>query len=159
MKIKVPNLRSMRDFKGGRPDPSPSTSSPPCQQYFHPLTRALAKQPPTRVTPRSPQNADLQCLRVVVSRLSRWPRCPRPVLRPHRDNGSNCLDEAFKATTDTITNKSLQVNLQLTHELGGYIRWMRSRTPTENLKNTSNTKIHRLSLSATPRLPLRLGGY
>jgi hypothetical protein len=27
---------------------------------------------------------------------------------------------------------------------------MRSRAPTENLKNTSNTKIHRLSLSTTP---------
>jgi hypothetical protein len=36
---------------------------------------------------------------------------------------------------------------------------MRSRAPTENLKNTSNTKIHRLSLSVTPRLPLRLGDY
>jgi hypothetical protein len=49
----------------------------------------------------------------------------------------------------TITNKSSRVSLQLTHELGGYIRWMRSRAPTENLKNTSNTKIHWLSLSAT----------
>jgi hypothetical protein len=59
----------------------------------------------------------------------------------------------------TITNKSSRANLQLTHELEGYIRRMRSRAPTENLKNTSNTKTHRLSLSATPQLPLRLGGY
>jgi hypothetical protein len=58
--------------------------------------------------------------------------------------------ECPKATTATITNKSSQTSLQLTHELGGYIRWMCSRTPTENLKNTSNTKIHQLSLSATP---------
>jgi hypothetical protein len=59
----------------------------------------------------------------------------------------------------TITNKSSRASLQLTHELGGYIRRMHSRAPTENLKNTSNTKTHRLSLSATPQLPLRLGGY
>jgi hypothetical protein len=52
-----------------------------------------------------------------------------------------------------------RASLQLTHELGGYIRRMRSRAPTENLKNTSNTKTHRLSLSATPQLPLRLEGY
>jgi hypothetical protein len=59
----------------------------------------------------------------------------------------------------TITNKSSRASLQLTHELGGYIRWMRLRAPTENLKNTSNTKTHRLSLSTTPQLPLRLEGY
>jgi hypothetical protein len=64
-----------------------------------------------------------------------------------------------RATTATITNKSSRASLQLTHELGGYIRWMRSRAPTGNEKNTTNTKIIRLSLSATPRLPLRLGGY
>jgi hypothetical protein len=34
---------------------------------------------------------------------------------------------------------------------------MRSHAPTENLKNTTNIKIDRLSLSATPQLPLRLG--
>jgi hypothetical protein len=59
----------------------------------------------------------------------------------------------------TITSKSSRASLQLTHELGGYIRRLRSRAPTENLKNTSNSNIHQLSLSATPRLPLRLGGY
>jgi hypothetical protein len=58
-----------------------------------------------------------------------------------------------------ITNKSSRASLQLTHELGGYIRRMRSRAPTENLKNTSNTKTHLLSLSATPQLSLRLEGY
>jgi hypothetical protein len=42
------------------------------------------------------------------------------------------------------------VSLQLTHKLGGYIRRMRSRAPTENVKNIINTKIIRLSLSATP---------
>jgi hypothetical protein len=31
--------------------------------------------------------------------------------------------------------------------------------PIENMKNTINTKIVQLSLSATPWLPLRLGGY
>jgi hypothetical protein len=36
---------------------------------------------------------------------------------------------------------------------------MRSRAPTENEKNLTNTKIIRLSESATPQLPLRLGGY
>jgi hypothetical protein len=56
----------------------------------------------------------------------------------------------IQATTTTITNKSSRSSLQLTHELGGYIRRMRSRAPTENMKDTTNTKIIRLSLSATP---------
>jgi hypothetical protein len=71
----------------------------------------------------------------------------------------NCPSETSKTATVTNTNKSSRASLQLTHELGGYIRRMRSGSPTEDLKNTSNTKIHQLSLSATPRLPLRLGGY
>jgi hypothetical protein len=64
-----------------------------------------------------------------------------------------------EATMTTITNKSLRVSLQLTHELGGYIRRMRSRAPTANEKNITNTNIVRLSLSATPQHPLRLEGY
>jgi hypothetical protein len=64
-----------------------------------------------------------------------------------------------QATTATITSKISQASLQLTHELEGYIRQMRSRAPTKNMKNTTNTKIFRLSLSSTPQLPLRLGGY
>jgi hypothetical protein len=57
-----------------------------------------------------------------------------------------------QATTATIMNKSSRASLQLTHELRGYIRRMRSRprAPTENVKNTANTKIIRLSLSVTP---------
>jgi hypothetical protein len=58
--------------------------------------------------------------------------------------------ELPQATTAIIINKSSRASLQLTHELGGYIRRMRSRAPTENLKNTTDTKIVRLSLSATP---------
>jgi septal ring-binding cell division protein DamX len=54
-----------------------------------------------------------------------------------------------QATTATNTNKRSRASLQLTHELGGYIWRMRSRAPTENVKNT-NTKIIRLSLSTTP---------
>jgi hypothetical protein len=50
----------------------------------------------------------------------------------------------------TITHKSSRVSLQLTHELRGYIRRMRSRAPTENMKNTINTKIVQLSLSVIP---------
>jgi hypothetical protein len=50
----------------------------------------------------------------------------------------------------TITNKILQASLQLTHELGGYIRQMRSRAPTKDMKNTINTRIIQLSLSTTP---------
>jgi hypothetical protein len=64
-----------------------------------------------------------------------------------------------EATMTIITNKSLRASLQLTHELEGYIWRMRSRSPTENLKNITNTKIDQPSLSVTPRLPLRLGGY
>jgi hypothetical protein len=56
----------------------------------------------------------------------------------------------LQATTATITNKSSRASLQLTRELGGYIRRMRSRAPTENVKNTTNTKTIRLSLSTTP---------
>jgi hypothetical protein len=69
---------------------------------------------------------------------------------PTSHYGHNCPDETSKATTATITNKSSRASFQLTHELGGYIRRMRSRAPTEHLKNTSNSKIHQLSLSATP---------
>jgi hypothetical protein len=64
-----------------------------------------------------------------------------------------------QATTATITHKSSRASLQVTHELGGYIRRMRSCAPIENTKNTINTRIVQLSLSATPRLPLRIGGY
>jgi hypothetical protein len=63
------------------------------------------------------------------------------------------------AATAKIANKSSRASLQLSHELGGYIRRMRSRTPTKNEKSITNTKILRPSLSATPQLSLRLGGY
>jgi hypothetical protein len=55
-----------------------------------------------------------------------------------------------QAITATITHKSSRVSLQLTHELGGYIRRMCSCAPIENMKNTINTKIVQLSLSVTP---------
>jgi hypothetical protein len=55
-----------------------------------------------------------------------------------------------RAATAAITNKSSRSSLQLTHELGGYIRRMHSRAPTENMKNATNTKINWLSLSMTP---------
>jgi hypothetical protein len=48
--------------------------------------RAPVKQPPTRATPRSPQNMDLQHLRAAFtewSRPLRRPKCPRPLLHPH----------------------------------------------------------------------------
>jgi hypothetical protein len=95
---------------------------------------------------------------MALSRLSRRPRCSRPLLRPRRHDGSNRFNETAKATTATITNKSSRASLQLTHELGGYIRRMRSRAPTENLKNASNTKTHWLSLSATPQTPTQARG-
>jgi hypothetical protein len=101
----------------------------------------------------------LRTVMMALSRLSHRPRCSRPLLRPRRHDSSNRSDGTPKATTATITNKSSRVSLQLTHELGGYIRRMRSRAPTENYKNVSNSKTHRLSLSVTLQLPLRLGGY
>jgi hypothetical protein len=55
--------------------------------------------------------------------------------------------------------KSPRASLQLTHGLGGYIRRMRSRAPTENTENSTNTKPTQLSLRATLSLPLRLNGY
>jgi hypothetical protein len=63
------------------------------------------------------------------SRLSRRPRCSRPLLHPRRHDGSNCSDKTSTATTTTITNKSSRASIQLTHELGGYIRRMYSRAP------------------------------
>jgi hypothetical protein len=81
---------------------------------------------------------------------SHRPRCPCPRPRPHYYYDRNCPDETSKTATVTNTNKSLRASLQLTHELGGYIRRMRLRAPTEDLKNTSNAKIHQLILSATP---------
>jgi hypothetical protein len=81
---------------------------------------------------------------------SRHPKYPHPWPHPHHHYGRNCLDETSKTTTATITNKISRASLQLTHELGGYIWRMRSRAPTENLKNTSNSKIRQLSPSATP---------
>jgi hypothetical protein len=63
------------------------------------------------------------------------------------------------ATTATIIHKNPQASLQLTQEFKGYIRRMRSRTPTENTKNIINAGSVQLSLSATPLLPLRLDGY
>jgi hypothetical protein len=158
----APNPRSMCAFKGYRPDPSPSMLGPPRQQNSCPLARTPAKQPPTRVTPRSPWGTNAQRLRTVMMALSHpshRPRCSHPLLCPCRHDGSNRSDGTPKATTATITNKSSRVSLQLTHELGGYIRRMRSRAPTENSKNASYTKTHRWSLSATPQLPLRLGDY
>jgi hypothetical protein len=55
-----------------------------------------------------------------------------------------------QAAMATITHKSSQASLRLTHELGGNIRRMHSRAPTEDTKNTINTRIIQLSLSATP---------
>jgi hypothetical protein len=55
-----------------------------------------------------------------------------------------------RATTATITHKSSRTSFLLTHELGGYIRQMCSRAPTENTKNIINTGIVKLNLSATP---------
>jgi hypothetical protein len=72
-----------------------------------------------------------------------------PTLRPCHHYDRNCPDETSKATTATNTNKSSRVSLLLIHELGGYIWRMRSRAPTENLNHATNTKTHRLSLSAT----------
>jgi hypothetical protein len=60
------------------------------------------------------------------------------------------LTKRPQATTATITHKSSRASLQLTHEFGGYILRMRSRAPTGNTKNTINTRIVQLSLSATP---------
>jgi hypothetical protein len=76
------------------------------------------------------------------SHRSRRPRCPRPQLRPHYHYDRNCPSKTSKTATVTNTNKSSRANLQLAHKIGGQIRRMRSRAPTEDLKNTSNTKIH-----------------
>jgi hypothetical protein len=54
-------------------------------------------------------------------------RYPFPRLRPRHHYSHNCPDKIYKATTATITNKSSRASLQLTHELGGYSRRMRSR--------------------------------
>jgi hypothetical protein len=86
---------------------------------------------------------------MALSRPSRRLRCSHPLLHPHRHDDSNHFNKTAKATTATITNKSSRASLQLTHELEGYIRRMRSRAPT--VKNASDTRTHQLSLSATPQ--------
>jgi hypothetical protein len=43
-----------------------------------------------------------------------------------------------------------RASLRLPRGLGGYIRRMRSRAPTENTENDTNAKSTQLSLSATP---------
>jgi hypothetical protein len=48
--------------------------------------------------------------------------------------------EHSQDTTATMKLKSPRASLQLTHELRGYIRRMRSRAPTENTENSTNTK-------------------
>jgi hypothetical protein len=74
---------------------------------------------------------------------------PAPLLCLRHRYGHNRPGKTSEAVTATITNKSPWASLQLTPELGGYIRRMRSRAPTKNSNNTTNTKIHQLSLSAT----------
>jgi hypothetical protein len=67
-------------LKGGTLDSSPPKPGPPFSETFA-HTRAPAKQSPTRATPRSLRNTDLQSLRAVMmerSRRSRHPKCPRP---------------------------------------------------------------------------------
>jgi hypothetical protein len=54
-----------------------------------------------------------------------------------------------QTTTAMMKIKSPRASLQLTHMLGGYIRRMRSRAPTENTENSTNAKPTQLSLSAT----------
>jgi hypothetical protein len=133
----------------------PSTCTRPAMSArLSPIhARILAKQPHATATLRFPRCAGLQSLRAVMmerSCRSHRPRYPHPGQRPRHHYSHNCPDEISKATMATITNKSSRASLQLTHELGGYIWWMRSRAPTENLKNTPNSKICQLSLSATP---------
>jgi hypothetical protein len=78
-------------------------------------------------------------------------KMPAPITAPtFATTATTTLTKLPQATTATITNKSSRVSLQLTHELGGYIRRMRSHAITEDMKNTINTKIVQLSLSATP---------
>jgi hypothetical protein len=78
-------------------------------------------------------------------------KMPAPITTPtFTTTATTALTKHPQATTATITHKSSRASLQLTHELGGYIRRMRSRAPTENTKNTINTRIVQLSLSATP---------
>jgi hypothetical protein len=61
---------------------------------------------------------------------------PAPITTPaFTTTAMTALTKRPQATTATITNKSSRASLQLTHELGGYIRRMRSRAPTENMKN------------------------
>jgi hypothetical protein len=129
---KILNQRSMRGFKGSRSDSTPSAPGPPCQREFCPCARTLAKQPPTRGSPRFPQDVDLQSLSAVMMERSR-------LSRPRDARAHNCahittttittLTKRPKATTATNTNKRSRASFKLTHELGGYIRRMRSRAP------------------------------
>jgi hypothetical protein len=65
---------------------------------------------------------------------------PAPIIAPtFTTTATTTPTKRPQAIMTTITHKSPRVSLQLTHELRGYIRRMRSRAPTENSKNTINT--------------------
>jgi hypothetical protein len=103
------------------------------------------------------------------SHPSQWPRHPHLLLHPHLTTmpttptmpttTTTTPTERFGTATTTIKFKSPRASLQLTHKLGGYIQRMRLRAPTGRILNKINTKPSCLSLSATLRLPLKLGGY
>jgi hypothetical protein len=79
---KVPNQRSMHDFKGiGLTLHFQHRARRVSKTFAHNHARAPTKQPPATAMPRFPRDADLQSLRAVMtewSRRSRRPRCPRP---------------------------------------------------------------------------------
>jgi hypothetical protein len=106
---------------------------------------------------------NLQCTRAVISNghvrhVSRDARAPSaspafttsPTTTVTTTMTTTTPAKHSQATTATIKHKSPWVSLQLTHGLGGYIRRMRSRAPTENTENNTNAKSTQLSLSATP---------
>jgi hypothetical protein len=152
---KVPNQRSTHGFKGGRRDSSPLTPGLPCQRDFRP--RACAPRRNNR--PLARRLGPAGCGLAESARSSHegaltsvtLAEMPAPVTAPmFTTTAITAPTKCPQAATATITHKSSRVSLQLTHELGGYMWQMRSRAPSENMKNTTNTKIIRLSLSTTP---------
>jgi hypothetical protein len=151
---KIPNQRPTRGFKGAIAAPHllrrarrfGGTSAHTCACTGETTARLRDASMPAKYEPATSARGHDGMVTSVTSADK-----PAPITAPTFTMATiTAPTKHHQATTVTITNKSLRAILQLTHKLGGYIRQMRSCAPTEDVKNTINTKIIQLSLSATP---------
>jgi hypothetical protein len=137
--------------------PGPSNeaylSSPHLEASPATTFRACSSPAPTRVKSQpAPAILSQESVHTTLS-ITHHTR-KRPSTGPRTTHGPQTTTatptKQSRTTTTTAKFKILRASLQLTHGLGGYIRWMRLCAPTGRIKNRSKTKPSRLSLSATP---------